>query len=154
MYEPYRFFVEGDPGAILVIEVGGESREEIDASLNQIIAAIQAGGYGYAFPKLWGQDIENAWSLRSAGLGLLANIPGDAKAVAVIEDTAVTIADLPQYIDEFGKMMAGYGQQSVYYAHAGAGEIHLRPILNLKEAADRKLFRHIASDTADLVKKI
>lgn len=153
MYEPYRFFVEGDPGAILVIETGADTREEVDVQLNQIIAIIQAGGYGYAFPKVWGKQIPQVWALRSAGLGLLANIPGDPKAVAVIEDTAVTIEDLPQYIEEFGQMMAGHGQKSVYYAHAGAGEIHLRPILDLKKSGDRKMFRKIASDTADLVKK-
>lgn len=153
MYEPYRFFVEGDPGAILVIETGADTREEVDAQLDQIIATIQAADYGYAFPKVWGTQIPQVWSLRSAGLGLLANIPGDPKAVAVIEDTAVTIEDLPQYIDEFGQMMARHGQESVYYAHAGAGEIHLRPILDLKKSEDRKMFRQIASDTADLVKK-
>lgn len=153
MYEPYRFFVEGDPEAILVIEVGAETREEVEAQLDQIISTIQSAAYGYAFPKVWGAQIPQVWSLRSAGLGLLANIPGDPKAVAVIEDTAVTIEDLPQYIEEFGQMMAGHGQQSVYYAHAGAGEIHLRPILDLKKSTDRKMFRQIASDTADLVKK-
>ncbi len=153
MYEPYRFFVQGNPGAILVIEAGGDTSEEVDAQLTEMIVDMQAAGYGYAFPKLWGKEMENAWSLRAAGLGLLSNIPGDAKAVAVIEDTAVTIEELPQYIEEFGRMMATHGQQAVYYAHAGAGEIHLRPILNLKEAHDRRLFREIANDTAKLVKK-
>lgn len=154
MYEPYRFFVEGDPGAILVIEAGGESEEEVDQKLEEIIAAVKAAAYGYAFPKVWGaKQISQVWSLRKAGLGLLANIPGDPKAVAVIEDTAVTIEDLPEYIREFGEMMDGHGQQSVYYAHAGAGEIHLRPILDLKKTKDRKMFRQIASDTADLVKR-
>ena len=79
------------------------------------------------------------WTLRKAGLGLLANIPGDAKAVAVIEDTAVAVEDLPAYIGDFTDMMAKHRQRSVYYAHAGAGELHLRPILDLKKKEDRVL---------------
>ena len=93
------------------------------------------------------------WSLRSAGLGLLGNIPGDDKAVACIEDTSVSTDDLPEFINEFDEIMAKYDKKSVYYAHAGDGEIHLRPVLDLKKAEDRELFFHITNDVATLVKK-
>ena len=83
----------------------------------------------------------------------MGNIVGDAKAVACIEDTAVDLLDLPSYISEFTSMMDNYGQKAVYYAHAGAGEIHLRPILNLKDQRDVSLFREITTETAKLVKK-
>ena len=105
------------------------------------------------YPKLEGEDIDKAFSLRKAGLGLLGNIIGDNKAVACIEDTAVEVNDLPNYIAEFSAMMEKFGQEAVYYAHAGAGELHLRPILNLKKVTDVKLFREITSDVAKLVKK-
>ena len=49
--------------------------------------------------------------------------------------------------------MKGYGQDAVYYAHAGAGELHLRPILNLKKSDDVALFRAITTDVARLTKK-
>ena len=62
---------------------------------------------------------KSANSLRSAGLGLLGNMVGDAKTVACIEDTAVPIDDLAAYIDEFTKLMEGFNQKPVYYAHAG-----------------------------------
>ncbi|MEL6850419.1 MAG: FAD-linked oxidase C-terminal domain-containing protein, partial [Bacteroidota bacterium] len=153
MYQKYRFFLQGDPEAVLMIEVGGDSEAEVQAKLDEIETAFKEAGYGYHFPRVFGGDIKKAWALRKAGLGLLANIPGDAKAVAVIEDTAVTIEDLPDYIDEISGIMDKYGQRSVYYAHAGAGEIHLRPILDLKKAKDRQLFWDIGHDTARLVKK-
>ena len=91
--------------------------------------------------------------LRKAGLGALGNMVGDMKAVACIEDTAVALDDLPDYIEEFTKIMAKYQQNAVYYAHAGAGELHLRPILNLKKSEDVVLFRKITTETAKLVKK-
>jgi Fe-S oxidoreductase len=79
-------------------------------------------------------------------------MPGAAKGVPCIEDTAVELSDLPAYIRDFEKMMDGFGQKSVYYAHAGAGELHLRPILNLKTARDQQRLREIAEASARLVK--
>src|SRR5690606_8503104 len=78
---------------------------------------------------------------------------GDKKAVACIEDTAVALEDLPAYISEFSALMEKYNQQAVYYAHAGAGELHLRPILNLKEKEGVDYFRKITTDVAMLCKK-
>ncbi len=148
-----RFFVEGDPKAILMLVVSSESMEETQKMADQLIEDLKQNELGYAHPKLIGSDIQKAVNLRKAGLGLLGNIVGDNKAVACIEDTAVELKDLPNYIGEFSQMMDNYEQEAVYYAHAGAGELHLRPILNLKKEADVKLFRTITTDVAQLVKK-
>ncbi|MDB5229127.1 MAG: FAD-binding oxidoreductase [Bacteroidota bacterium] len=148
-----RFFVKGDPEAILCVEFHGETKEEIEIKAKALQKDFEKENIGYHFPYLFGNDISKIWSLRKAGLGLLANIPGDAKAVAVIEDTAVSVEDLPAYISEFTEMMNRHKQKSVYYAHAGAGELHLRPILDLKKKEDRVLFRTIGNESAQLVKK-
>jgi FAD/FMN-containing dehydrogenase/Fe-S oxidoreductase len=147
-----RFFVEGDPKAILMLEICSNSDEESNKLADKLISDLKDKNYGYAFPKLVNSDIDKAVNLRKAGLGLLGNIVGDKKSVACIEDTAVDLKDLPSYIAEFSKMMEDYGQEAVYYAHAGAGELHLRPILNLKKKEDVALFREITSKTAKLVK--
>jgi Fe-S oxidoreductase len=86
-------------------------------------------------------------------LGLLSNIPGDAKPVAVIEDTAIDPQDLPAFVQQFDEILAGHGLSAVHYAHAGSGELHLRPILNLKDQEHRRLFRVIATEIAQLVKR-
>ncbi len=148
-----RFFIEGDPKAILMLEICTETVAESDKLANNLIADLKNAQLGYAFPKLLNKDIDKALTLRKAGLGLLGNIIGDDKAVACIEDTAVTVNDLPDYISEFTEMMKKYNQEAVYYAHAGAGELHLRPILNLKKKEDVVLFRKITKETAQLVKK-
>jgi len=100
-----------------------------------------------------GSDITKVWARRKAGLGLLSNIPGDDKPAPVIEDTAVDVQELPDYITEFNKILKKHDLYSVHYAHAGSGELHLRPILNLKTEEGVKLFRTIAEEIADLVKK-
>lgn len=148
-----RFFVEGDPKAILMLEICTDTLEDSEVLANRLIEDLAANKLGYAFPKLVGTQINQAIELRKAGLGLLGNIIGDNKAVACIEDTAVDLKDLPNYISEFSKMMKDFGQEAVYYAHAGAGELHLRPILNLKKQQDVVLFREITTKTAQLVKK-
>ncbi|MEO1010796.1 MAG: FAD-linked oxidase C-terminal domain-containing protein [Bacteroidota bacterium] len=148
-----RFFVVGDPAALLMLEVKADSPKNLEQRLQEVLLAIQKTGLSYASRVLHGPDIHKALELRKAGLGLLGNMVGDRKAVACIEDTAVALEDLSGFIGEFTQIMKGYGQDAVYYAHAGAGELHLRPILNLKKSADVKLFRKITTDVAQLTKK-
>ena len=148
-----RFFVEGDPKAILLVECKGLEEENKTTLANLLIKDLQAKNLGYAYPILVKGQIKKALELRKAGLGLLGNIIGDKKAVACIEDTAVAIEDLVDYIADFSKIMERYEQEAVYYAHAGAGELHLRPLLNLKKSEDVALFRSITEDVVQLVKK-
>lgn len=148
-----RFFVQGDPGAILVVEFKKDTREAIEFIAKQVEEEMKAAGLGYHFPLLFGADTNKIWTLRKAGLGLLSNLPGDDKAVPVIEDTAVDVNDLPDFIAEFNIILKKYNLYSVHYAHAGSGEIHLRPIINLKTEEGNQLFRTIAEEIATLVKK-
>ncbi|WP_440122130.1 FAD-binding and (Fe-S)-binding domain-containing protein [Tenacibaculum sp. Ill] len=148
-----RFFLQGDPEAVLMLEVSADTIEEAEILADKLIEDLKANNFGYHYPKVYGEDIAKVHQLRKAGLGLLGNIVGDDKAVACIEDTAVALEDLPTYIEEFTKIMDKYQQRAVYYAHAGAGELHLRPILNLKKKEDVVLFRKITTETAELVKK-
>jgi Fe-S oxidoreductase len=147
-------FVSGDPGAILVIEIRGDHQDDVLRISGQIQAELQAIGLGYHFPVLFEPETKKVWELRRAGLGVVSNVPGNAKPCTVIEDTAVAIEDLPAYIAEMHQLLNGkYGLECVHYAHAGAGEIHLRPVLNLKTEEGRKLFRKVAVEVAALVKK-
>ncbi|WP_149242281.1 FAD-binding and (Fe-S)-binding domain-containing protein [Dyadobacter sp. 32] len=151
------FFVknteDGEYPAILVVDLSRETKEEVEslaASLEQDF--IQAG-MGYHYPLLFGDDTKKIWTLRKAGLGLLSNLPGDEKAVAVIEDTAVDVADQPEYIRQFNEILKKHNMSAVHYAHAGSGELHLRPIINLKTKEGHAQFRTIAEEIATLVKK-
>ncbi len=149
-----RFFVDGDPGAVLVIEFRHADRAFVEAEFAAIEAECRAAGFGYAFPRVWGADVNRVWDLRRAGQGIMNNVEGDAKPREVVEDTAVAVEDLPAYIAEFDAMLKSkYGVSTVYYAHAGAGELHTRPLFDLKTPEGLKMFRGIATDVAILVKK-
>ncbi len=148
-----RFFIKGDPAAILIIEIAKESKEELDNVVSAIETDLIASGLIYYCSRVYGADISRVWELRKSGLGLLTSMKGDAKPVSVTEDTAVAPARLPEYMKEFAAMLSKYDLSCVYHAHIGTGELHLRPILNLKDSEDVELFRTVARETALLVKK-
>ncbi len=148
-----RFFIKGNPGAILIIEFAEHSEVALKSRIDQLTESLKAANYGYHYPVVRGNDIQKVWKLRKAGLGVLSNMAGDAKPVAVTEDTAVHPRDLPEYIAEFASMMEKHGKSCTYHAHIATGELHLRPVLNLKDTGDIELFHKIAQDSALLVKK-
>jgi FAD/FMN-containing dehydrogenase/Fe-S oxidoreductase len=150
-----RFFVQGDPGAIIVVEFCKNTKEEIQQVASELEAHLRSKNLGFHFPVIYGNDVKKIWAMRKAGLGLLANVPGDpdVKAVACIEDTAVAVEDQLEYTIEFKEILKKYNKDAVFYAHIGDGEMHLRPLLNLKKAEDRELYYKITDDVASLVKK-
>lgn len=98
-------------------------------------------------------DVTSVWNLRKAGVGVLTGTNSDAKPIGVIEDTAVAPERLAAYMHDFREMMAELGLSCVYYGHISTGELHLRPVLDIKQERDRILFREVATRTAHLVKK-
>ncbi|HAK77372.1 MAG TPA: FAD-binding oxidoreductase [Runella sp.] len=151
------FFVQkkddGSYPIILVVDVSQETKEEVERVAAALIEDYKKEGKGFHYPLLHADDTKKIWTLRKAGLGLLANLPGDEKAVAVIEDTAVDVQDQPYFIRDFNEILHKNGMSAVHYAHAGSGEIHLRPIINLKTKEGHRQFRMIAEEIATLVKK-
>ena len=145
-----RFFIQGEPAALLISEFYGSDMEsDADALEKELLEQ----GLAYHCSRVYGNDISRVWALRKAGLGVLTGVKGDNKPIGVIEDTAVAPERLPQYLDDFQQMMQRLGLECVYYGHISTGELHLRPILNIKEPKDRQLFRQVAEETALLVRK-
>ncbi len=148
-----RFFVEGDPEGVLIVEWVNDDENWIQQQITDLEADLRSHNYGYCYPIVRGADIPKVWALRKAGLGVLGNMPGDRKPAPVIEDTAVNPKDLPAYMKDFRAMLERLGLECVFYAHISTGELHLRPILNLKDEHDVELFHTVALETAKLVKK-
>ena len=145
-----RFFIQGEPAALLIAEFNGDSMDQAaDATEKELLSE----GLAYHCSRVYGSDISRVWALRKAGLGVLTGVIGDEKPIGVVEDTAVHPSRLPDYLGEFDSMLKQHGLQSIFYGHIGTGELHLRPIINIKTPEGRKLFRTIAYETALLVKK-
>lgn len=148
-----RFFIKGEPAAILIIELSSDDSKDLESKILSIEKDLIDSDLVYHISTVFGKDISKVWELRKAGLGLLSSISGDLKPVSVIEDTAISPENLPNYMDDFAKMLKKYELNCVYHAHIGTGELHLRPLLNLKLEKDVEIFRQIALETAILVKK-
>ncbi|WP_312329620.1 FAD-linked oxidase C-terminal domain-containing protein [Sphingobacterium sp.] len=153
-YKYNRFFIEGDPQALLIVEFRGHTAAETAAKAMALKADLVSRGLGYAYPYITGMDQTNlVWDVRKAGLGLIRNLPGDSQPVNLIEDCAVSPEDLPAYVNDIQKLLVEEGVHASYYAHAGAGELHIEPFVNLKTAAGKRTFRSILEKTSDLVLK-
>ncbi len=133
------------PSALLVAEFENDQLPTVNSQLLSPSTGEPEKAYQLSTP--------DVWALRKAGLGVLTGTDSDAKPVGVIEDTAVAPERLADYMHDFRAMMGELGLSCIYYGHISTGELHLRPILNLKLPKDRKLFREVAERTARLVKK-
>lgn len=152
-----RFFIQGEPAALLIAEFNGAHVSGQTLSMEQQADALEQelleSGLAYHCSRVYNDDIERVWALRKAGLGVLTGVKSDRKPIGVIEDTAVDPEVLPAYLEEFQLMMNRLGLSCVYYGHIGTGELHLRPVLDIKQPHDRALFRQVAEETARLVRK-
>ncbi len=147
-----RAWLVGDPDAVLVVEFFATDAATLAARVDGFCAWCAQEAVGYAQVRLSGSEAERVWALRKAGLGLLMGLLGDVKALTLVEDTAVAVADLPRYIAAFRDLLARHQTACVYYAHASVGELHLRPELNPKKREDMAKAVEIAGEVADLVR--
>lgn len=151
-FEPLRDFIAGDPAAVLFVEFFGETPEEPVARLAELEQALKAGSLGYHVHRALEMPAQaRLWKLRQAALGLSMSEYGDAKAVSFVEDTAVSPDRLRDYIDRFQQILARHDTRAGFYAHASVGLLHVRPIVNLKQADGVAKFASIAEEISDLV---
>jgi len=144
-------FLQGDPQAILAVEVFGDSPEEVQAKLDRVEARCRRAGLGYAVTKLADARQADVWAMRKGGLGLLMGIRGDLRPLPFVEDTAVDPARLPEYVARFDEIIRRHGTTAAYYGHASVGCLHIRPLINLRTAEGLRRMVRIAEEVADLV---
>ena len=145
-------FVEGEPDSLLVVEMVGESPAEVESKLDRLEERMRRGGLAYAVKRLTRpEEQERVWAVRKAGLGLMMSVPGDAKPLPFVEDTAVSPDVLPQFVKRFDEIVREHGTTAGYYGHASVGCLHIRPLINLKrqDGVDRMV--SIADQISDLV---
>jgi FAD/FMN-containing dehydrogenase/Fe-S oxidoreductase len=149
-----RFFLEGDPAAILIIEFDGASAGEAAEKASAMAAELAEGGLGYAHPVIREPGrMKQVWDLRKAGLGLLMGLGSDSRSPSFVEDTAVRVVDLPDYVEEFQKILDAHGKRCVFYGHASVGELHLRPMIDLTQPEGIETMKAMARDVATLVRR-
>ena len=145
-------FVEGEPDSLLAVEFVGDTEAEVAARIDALERRFAKGGLGYATVRMMDARAQSrVWDVRKAGLGLMMNVPGAAKPLAFVEDTAVAPEVLPEYVRRFDEIVRAHDTEAGYYGHASVGCLHIRPLVNLKlqEGVDRMV--SLASAVSDLV---
>lgn len=149
-----RNFVEGDPNCVLITEFTGESDAELVAKFSRLREHLSAQGVPFmaiteAKTPLQQEDI---WVVRKAGLGLLMSIKGDYKPLSFIEDAAVPVEYLADYVTEIEEFCGAMGTKVAYYAHASAGCLHIKPLVNTKAAQEIAKLPQIAKFAVSLLR--
>jgi FAD/FMN-containing dehydrogenase/Fe-S oxidoreductase len=148
-------FIEGEPAALLAVEFYGETHAALESQLERLEQMLKSAGFGYAFVRCFtAEEKSRVWETRKAGLGLLMGMKGDAKPVGFVEDAAVPIAHLPEYVRRFDEIVTAHGTTAAYYAHASVGLLHNRPIVNLKSETDIQKMHDIAREVRDLLMEL
>lgn len=145
-------FVQGEPEALLIVELSGEDPAALRAGVADLEARLRAAGHGYAYvPAMSAAEQDNMWRVRKAGQGLLQGIKGDTKPITFVEDTAVPPERLAAYMGRFRSLLDVRGVRAAFYAHASVGCIHVRPLINLKVRQDIETMKAIAREVGELV---
>jgi FAD/FMN-containing dehydrogenase/Fe-S oxidoreductase len=145
-------FVEGDPGAIMIVEYAGDTDAEVKAKVETLEAKRARERWGYAAHLAFEPPAQQSiWKLRKAGLGLIFGLKGEKKPIAFVEDTAVDPRHLKDFVPRFREIFAKHDVDGAYYGHCSVGCLHIRPAINLKSPRGLEQVRAIAEEITDLV---
>ncbi|MCC6753421.1 MAG: FAD-binding protein [Saprospiraceae bacterium] len=148
----YCHFIQGEPVALQVVEFNGETRADAEAQAHALARKLEAKGIGFAWP-VYSEtsDIEAVFTVRKKGLGLLMGVKGRRKPIPFIEDAAVPLQHLASYIREVYDICHRHGADVVAYAHASVGLLHVKPLLDLRDAEDIERMKAISADCLERV---
>ena len=145
-------FVEGNPDALLVVEFYGANDQELRSKLDAMEAALKRDKAGYAYVRAFDPAAQTSiWKVRKAGLGLLLGMKGERKPIAFVEDCAVEPAKLPEFFIRFRDVIHKYDTSAGYYGHASVGCLHIRPLINTKNAREIQVMKDMTDEITDLV---
>ncbi|NNE09347.1 MAG: FAD-binding oxidoreductase, partial [Gemmatimonadetes bacterium] len=147
-------FLDGSPPAALIVEFFGSSAEDAEERARALAKELITQGIATSCPiRLDAGAMSRVWEVRKHGLGLMLGIKGDKKPIPFIEDAAVPVAVLPEYIEQVLAICEENETKVALYAHASVGLLHVRPILDLKRQQDIDRMKRIADRTFALVKQ-
>ncbi|MCS5669711.1 MAG: FAD-binding oxidoreductase, partial [Dehalococcoidia bacterium] len=147
-------FIEGTPGAILVVEFYGESEAELTDKCSKLKDDMARRGHGYATVNMLDRAAQaSVWAVRKNGLGLLMSMHGDAKPLPFVEDTAVDPENMGEFVRKFDEIVRNHQTEAAYYGHASVGCLHIRPVVSLKNQDGVDKMVSIADEISDLVKE-
>ena len=151
-YAEYAAPIPEGTAATLMIEWDDELVENFSVAMDALTDELVINGA--AFDHLEAHSNEEQarlWKLRKAAIPLLMSLEGDPKPYPFIEDATVPPEELAEYVASFEDILSDHGTSAAYFAHAGSGTLHIRPILNLKTEDGVEVMHSITDAVTDLV---
>ena len=147
-------FVQGEPEALLLVEFAGEDQAQQLQNLRRLVELMAELGFPDAVVEATDSEFQQSiWEVRKSGLNIMMSMKGDGKPVSFIEDCAVDLKDLAEYTRRLTDIFHKHGTTGTFYAHASVGCLHVRPILNMKEASGATKMRAIVEETLEMVRE-
>jgi FAD/FMN-containing dehydrogenase/Fe-S oxidoreductase len=155
-------FVRGEPDVILVVEFGDEAQEDNVRNLSNLKELMGDLGFGWDLSGAkWGGVVEvlspelqtAIADVRTSGLNIMMSMKDEGKPVSFVEDCAVPLEHLAEYTGRLTEIFEKHGTRGTWYAHAGSGCLHVRPILNLRQEKDVHTMREIAEEAFAMVRE-
>ncbi len=138
--------------AALMLEWDDELVDDFEAAVADTNAHFVDAGAAFDVLEAYSEESQGRlWKLRKAAIPLLMSLEGDPKPYPFIEDATVPPEELAEYVQKFEDVLEDHGTSAAYFAHAGSGTLHIRPILNLKENEGIEKMHSITDDVTDLV---
>ena len=149
-----RSFIRGTPVAVLLVEFAGDDLKELLRNLDRLEELMGDLGLPGSVLRAESAALQaKVWSLRKAALNIVMSMKGDGKPISFVEDCAVPLENLADYTRRLTEVFSRHGTTGTWYAHAGAGCLHVRPILNLKADNDVANWRSIAAEAHAMVRE-
>lgn len=146
--------IDGDPAAVLIIEVQGDSLPDVGEGISRISEMLIFDYAAYAAPFISDEDaMARVWEMRSSALGLMTTLTGTSKPIPYIEDAAVPLASLADYVEDVLAVCRRYGQSVSMFGHVSVGLMHIRPLHDLHRPEDISILQHIQGEVFELVLK-
>ncbi len=136
---------------VLLVETEGPGATDTVAQINDLIGARRYRLL--AQPSVLTADAEIAavWELRKQALPVLNRVASGRRALAVINDVGVPPADLAAFIAEVEGLFEKHQTEAIVYGHAGNGNLHLRPLFDLRRPGLARRIQQLADDVYTLV---
>lgn len=147
-------FIQDTPNCVLITEFYGENEAELLSKMDNLERHLkgQLVNFTAVTRATTPQQQTDVWTVRKVGLGLMMSIKGDHKPIPFIEDAAVPVEHLAEYVTKVERFCNDIGTNVAYYAHASAGCIHIRPLINTKMAKEVAKLPAITEFSVDLLR--
>ncbi|HEY5622415.1 MAG TPA: FAD-linked oxidase C-terminal domain-containing protein, partial [Gammaproteobacteria bacterium] len=147
-------FIRGQPAAVLLVEFAGEDRDEQLRQLDRLEELMADLGFAGGVLRAEHAALQGSiWSLRKAALNIVMSMKGDGKPISFVEDCAVPLDKLGEYTQRLTDIFEQHDTTGTWYAHAGAGCLHVRPILNLKQNEGVRKMRAICDAAHEMIRE-